>query len=178
MKRPTPVMDKECWKIRADYKLFCRLLLHLQKQESETESLSFMHLHLCFLVSMSMGVQTLGNEDKGVVWLRIQVVDTSPAAAHKLQYNPEEQSTSTLHSSPICCIKKQKKSNNSTISSRWKLSHSHCLSSYFPRHWLFDHCTKETPCVLTLNLTEEAQLTMKLLHASAPKTKWMHPSVI
>jgi hypothetical protein len=113
----------------------------------------------------------LGNEDKGVVWLRIQVVDTSPAAAHKLQYNPEEQSTSTLHSSPICCIKKQKKSNNSTISSTWKLSHSHCLSSYFPWHWLFDHCTKETPCVLTLNLTEEAQRTMKLLHASAPKTK-------
>jgi hypothetical protein len=121
MKRPTPVMDKEHWKMTADYKLFCRLLLHLQKQESETESLSFMHLHLCFLVSMSMGVQTLGNEDTGVVWLRIQVVDTSPAAAHKLQYNPEEQSTSTLHSSPICCIKKQK---NPTI--QQSLPHGNC----------------------------------------------------
>jgi hypothetical protein len=63
----------------------------------------------------------LGNEDTGVVWLRIQVVDTSPAAAHKLQYNPEEQSTSTLHSSPICCIKKQK---NPTI--QQSLPHGNC----------------------------------------------------
>lgn len=120
MKRPTPVMDKEHWKMTDD-KLFCRLLLHLQKQESETESLSFMHLHLCFLVSMSMGVQTLGNEGTGVAWLRIQVVDTSPAAAHKLQYNPDEQSASTLHSSPICCIKKQK---NPTI--QQSLPHGNC----------------------------------------------------
>jgi hypothetical protein len=63
----------------------------------------------------------LGNEGTGVAWLRIQVVDTSPAAAHKLQYNPDEQSASTLHSSPICCIKKQK---NPTI--QQSLPHGNC----------------------------------------------------
>jgi hypothetical protein len=120
---------------------------------------------------MSMGVQTLGNEDTGVVWLRIQVVDTSPAAAQKLQYNPEEQSTSTLHSSPICCIKKQK---NPTI--QQSLPHGNC-PILFACHHIFlsigflTTVKKETLCALTLNLTEGTPLTMKLLHASAPRTK-------